>query len=302
MNALHSEAHWEFDEVWNEFAADPELWVGILTGAGERAFSAGNDLKVQAAGRRTAPRPKPAVCRAHQPLRPRQAADRRGQRRRDGRRLRDRARLRHHRRRRERGLRAARAAGRPDCAGGGVHRLPPDDRAEAALGMILTGRRVSAAEGRRTRLRQRGRAGGRGARRREALGRADPRMLADGDPRLEAGRQRRARYPDHRRRDQLQQTIARRARAVPVGGFDVKGRPPSPRSARPNGRVVKMIRTRFTELFGVEHPIAQGGMQWVGTAELVGGRRQRRRARLPDRADPADAGRAASRRSSAAAS
>ena len=30
------------------------------------------------------------------------------------------------------------------------------------------------------------------------------------------------------------------------------------------------IRTRFTELFGVEHPIAQGGMQWVGRAELVG--------------------------------
>lgn len=30
-----------------------------------------------------------------------------------------------------------------------------------------------------------------------------------------------------------------------------------------------MIRTRFTELFGVDHPIAQGGMQWVGTAELV---------------------------------
>ncbi|WP_114955100.1 NAD(P)H-dependent flavin oxidoreductase [Sphingosinicella terrae] len=30
-----------------------------------------------------------------------------------------------------------------------------------------------------------------------------------------------------------------------------------------------MLRTRFTELFGVEHPIAQGGMQWVGRAELV---------------------------------
>ena len=30
-----------------------------------------------------------------------------------------------------------------------------------------------------------------------------------------------------------------------------------------------MIRTRFTELFGVDHPIAQGGMQWVGKAELV---------------------------------
>ena len=30
-----------------------------------------------------------------------------------------------------------------------------------------------------------------------------------------------------------------------------------------------MIKTRFTEMFGVEHPIAQGGMQWVGRAELV---------------------------------
>ena len=29
------------------------------------------------------------------------------------------------------------------------------------------------------------------------------------------------------------------------------------------------IKTRFTELFGVEHPIAQGGMQWVGRAGLV---------------------------------
>lgn len=30
-----------------------------------------------------------------------------------------------------------------------------------------------------------------------------------------------------------------------------------------------MLKTRFTELFGVQHPIAQGGMQWVGKAELV---------------------------------
>jgi NAD(P)H-dependent flavin oxidoreductase YrpB (nitropropane dioxygenase family) len=30
-----------------------------------------------------------------------------------------------------------------------------------------------------------------------------------------------------------------------------------------------MIKTRITELFGIEHPIAQGGMQWVGRAELV---------------------------------
>ena len=29
------------------------------------------------------------------------------------------------------------------------------------------------------------------------------------------------------------------------------------------------LKTRFTELVGVEHPIVQGGMQWVGRAELV---------------------------------
>ncbi|WP_249010354.1 nitronate monooxygenase family protein [Conexibacter sp. DBS9H8] len=29
------------------------------------------------------------------------------------------------------------------------------------------------------------------------------------------------------------------------------------------------MRTRFTELFGIEHPLIQGGMQWVGRAELV---------------------------------
>lgn len=30
-----------------------------------------------------------------------------------------------------------------------------------------------------------------------------------------------------------------------------------------------MIKTRFTELIGIEHPIVQGGMQWVGKAPLA---------------------------------
>src|ERR1700727_1238420 len=34
LNALHSEAHWEFDGIWNEFAADPEPWVGLIAGSG----------------------------------------------------------------------------------------------------------------------------------------------------------------------------------------------------------------------------------------------------------------------------
>jgi enoyl-CoA hydratase/carnithine racemase len=50
MNALHRDAHFELDEVWNGFAADEGQWVAIVTGVGERAFSAGNDLKHQASG------------------------------------------------------------------------------------------------------------------------------------------------------------------------------------------------------------------------------------------------------------
>ncbi len=55
LNALHSDAHHELETVWDEFAARDDLWVGIVTGAGDRGFSAGNDLKVQAAGRRGPP-------------------------------------------------------------------------------------------------------------------------------------------------------------------------------------------------------------------------------------------------------
>jgi acetyl-CoA C-acetyltransferase len=47
-NALHPEASWEMASVFDEFAADPDQWVAILTGAGERAFSAGMDLKYRA--------------------------------------------------------------------------------------------------------------------------------------------------------------------------------------------------------------------------------------------------------------
>lgn len=48
MNALHWMANEELARVFDEFEADPELWVAIVTGAGDRAFSAGNDLKYQA--------------------------------------------------------------------------------------------------------------------------------------------------------------------------------------------------------------------------------------------------------------
>jgi enoyl-CoA hydratase/carnithine racemase len=50
MNALHQPAHEELGAVFDQFAADSEQWVAIITGAGERAFCAGNDLRHQAAG------------------------------------------------------------------------------------------------------------------------------------------------------------------------------------------------------------------------------------------------------------
>ena len=53
MNALHSLAHFELDEIFNDFENDPDLWVAIVTGAGDKAFSAGNDLKWQAEGNPT---------------------------------------------------------------------------------------------------------------------------------------------------------------------------------------------------------------------------------------------------------
>jgi len=49
LNALHYDAHLELGEIFNDFNNDDDAWVAIVTGAGERAFSAGNDLKATAA-------------------------------------------------------------------------------------------------------------------------------------------------------------------------------------------------------------------------------------------------------------
>jgi crotonobetainyl-CoA hydratase len=49
MNALHPPCCFEMDDALNDFEDDPDNWVCILTGAGDRAVSAGDDLKWQAA-------------------------------------------------------------------------------------------------------------------------------------------------------------------------------------------------------------------------------------------------------------
>jgi acetyl-CoA C-acetyltransferase len=50
MNALHSAVHFALHEIWDEYERDDELWIAIVTGAGDRAFCSGNDLKVTAKG------------------------------------------------------------------------------------------------------------------------------------------------------------------------------------------------------------------------------------------------------------
>jgi enoyl-CoA hydratase/carnithine racemase len=52
MNALHPPANAELGRAFDAFAADDNAWVCILTGAGDKAFSAGNDLKVTASGQK----------------------------------------------------------------------------------------------------------------------------------------------------------------------------------------------------------------------------------------------------------
>ena len=48
LNALHPPANQELYHAFSDFRDDPDVWVAIITGAGDRAFSAGNDLRYTA--------------------------------------------------------------------------------------------------------------------------------------------------------------------------------------------------------------------------------------------------------------
>jgi len=146
LNALHADANDELSAVWDEFAERDDLWVGIVTGAGGRAFSAGNDLKVQAAGKRrpNGPNGFAGICHRFTLDKPMIAAV-------NGIAMGG-------------GFETALACdliiaaenaifALPEprvgliAGGGGVHRLPRMIPTKKAMGMILTGRRVSAREG-----------------------------------------------------------------------------------------------------------------------------------------------------------
>lgn len=147
MNSLHPPGNAELGAVFDEFVADPEQWVAIITGAGDRAFSAGNDLKYQASGGDMSggpatgfagltsrfDNPKPVIAAVN-------GVAMGG------------------------GFEIALACdliiasenaifALPEprvglaALAGGIHRLPREIGMKRAMGMLLTGRRVSAAEG-----------------------------------------------------------------------------------------------------------------------------------------------------------
>lgn len=45
MNATNARLHWELTQIWGVVDGDPQVKVAVITGAGERAFSAGGDLE-----------------------------------------------------------------------------------------------------------------------------------------------------------------------------------------------------------------------------------------------------------------
>lgn len=146
MNSLHPAANFELAEVFDDFVADKDQWVAIITGAGDRAFSAGNDLKYQASGGKMGgpksgfagltsrfDNPKPVIAAVN-------GVSMGG------------------------GFEIALACDLIIAAenaifalpeprvglaalAGGIHRLPREIGMKQAMGMLLTGRRVSAAEG-----------------------------------------------------------------------------------------------------------------------------------------------------------
>ena len=45
LNAMHPPMAAELCDAWKRVRDEDDIWMGVLTGSGERAFSAGSDLK-----------------------------------------------------------------------------------------------------------------------------------------------------------------------------------------------------------------------------------------------------------------
>jgi E-phenylitaconyl-CoA hydratase len=47
MNAMDADVYAELSRAWSDVRDNPDVWVAIITGAGEKAFTAGADLKTR---------------------------------------------------------------------------------------------------------------------------------------------------------------------------------------------------------------------------------------------------------------
>ena len=48
MNSLNPDLRWELSQRFDQIESDPDIWLAVVTGAGDRAFCAGADLKHRA--------------------------------------------------------------------------------------------------------------------------------------------------------------------------------------------------------------------------------------------------------------
>ena len=148
LNALHPPANAELLHAFTKFKEDPDVWIAIITGEGQKAFSAGNDLKYTSDHREERERgdhkvPFGGITSDFECVKPIIAAV-------NGYALGG-------------GLELALACdiiiisenaevGLPEptvgliAGAGGVHRLPRHIPLKKAMGMLLTGRRISATE------------------------------------------------------------------------------------------------------------------------------------------------------------
>ncbi len=69
LNALSRQLMRELGEIWQDFRDDDNLWIAIITGAGDRAFCAGADVK-EVPGREEETRDGGVMPESREPYRP----------------------------------------------------------------------------------------------------------------------------------------------------------------------------------------------------------------------------------------
>jgi len=60
LNSLNPEIRWQLSKHLDEVEENDDIWLAVITGAGERAFSAGADLKHRARERDASAEGEPA--------------------------------------------------------------------------------------------------------------------------------------------------------------------------------------------------------------------------------------------------